>query len=128
MFYYILAFRCSGSEEVDRLIVENVLIGVFVNDISLHIPYAIKRSVEELSVNFHASCVKHRAEECILLNLLAEQKWHTHSLQGRDGNQLGVTTVAYTFRCRYSDAQSGIRTGTATYCYSVKMQTVIIDV
>ena len=61
------------------------------------------------------------------LNVSREKHRHTHHFESRNGNQREVTAIADTLGHRHADAQSGIRTGAATYRHSIEHHGMAID-
>ena len=120
MVYNLHALLGAVAEEVDRCAVEVFLVGVGVNDVCLYAAHFAQGAVVDSRIYFHAACVEHGAEQCSLLHLLAQQHWHCHQLECRHCYELQVLSVADALCHRHSDAQSGVRTGTAAHGYGVE--------
>ena len=120
------AFLCTVSEEVHGVLFQVFLVCLFGHYVGTNLAYGFQCSVVYSGIHLHASGVQHRTQQGVLFWYLSQQHGHAEQLQCWYGYQLQVSSVADTFGHRYADAQSGIRTRTATYCYRIKRDGVII--
>ena len=71
--------------------------------------YLMKRAVEELGIDFHATGIEHRAQQCVLfLYHLMEQYRHAEQLQCGHADELQPTSIADTLSHRNANAQTRV--------------------
>ena len=118
-------FLGSISEEIDSSTVEILLVGFSIHDISLDRAHLLQGTIHHLGIDFHSAGIKHRNDKRIFLSrMLTEQYRNSHQFERRDGDELHITAIADSLRHTDSDAETGIRTRTATYRHSLQRNTM----
>ena len=122
------ALGCTVSEEVYRVLVKILLVGISIHNIRLDRTNHLQGAVEHFGINLHAAGIEHWYDEGVfLLWMFAKQYWHRHQFEGRNGDEFHASSITDALRHTHSDTQSGIGTRTTTYSHSLQWKTMGIE-
>lgn len=113
---YILALGGSVSKEIDRALVQILAVGLFRHYVCLDRTYLPEGSVIDGCIDLHAAGIYHRNQKSILWQLLTSQKHgYAENLEGGDGNEREVASIANSLRRGDTNPESSITAGAFAY-------------
>ena len=115
------------AEEIDRALVQPLLIGLGTYHVGTHLADDFQRTVVEGCIDLHATGVEHRTQQGVLLLYgFPEQDRNAHQFEGGHADELQVAAVADALSHRHTNAQTCIGTWATAHADGIEGDGVVV--